>query len=156
MLPALVLGAGLSYLSGKSQADMARNMQNTRFGFQDQLKNQFALDPLMQMAMRNVNQQGADPREVLSRGMEQIQAVNRRRDFDAQRNLAQYGFQPGSPQTDYMNQMQGQATQSAQDQLRGLVSMQTPMMQLQNRAANVAGYTQALQPQIGMAAGGMV
>ncbi len=52
--------------------------------------------------------------------------------------------------------MQGQATQSAQDQLRGLVSMQTPMMQLQNRAANVAGYTQALQPQIGMAAGGMV
>jgi len=68
MLPALAIGAGLSFLSGKSQADMARNMQNTRFGFQDQLRNQFALDPLMQMAMRNVTQQGAESkRSFISR-----------------------------------------------------------------------------------------
>jgi hypothetical protein len=156
MLPALALGAGLSYLSGKSQADMAQGMQNTQFGFQQQLANQFALDPLMQMAMRNVNQQGFNPKEVLSRGMDQIQGVQRRRDFEASRNLAQYGFQPGSPQTDFMQQAQQQSTQNAQDQLRGLVNMQSPMSQMQNNMANVAGYNQALQPQIGMAAGGMV
>lgn len=154
LIPALI-GGGLSYLSGSAEADLQSNMQQTQWGFQDQLSNQFALDPLMQMVFRNVTQQGWDPREMMKMGSEQIDAVGRRRAFDAKRNLAKYGFQPGSQMHDFMRSAQEQQQGWARDDLSGLIAMQSPMSQLQNQMANVAGYTQALGPQIGMAAQGM-
>jgi hypothetical protein len=152
---AAALGAGLSYASGSSAADLQQSQQQTQWGFQDQLANQFALDPLMQMALRNVTQQGWDPREMMEMGSEQIGAVGRRRAFDAQRNLAKWGFQPGSQMHDFMRSAQEQQQGRARDDLRGLITMQSPMSQLQNQLANAAGYTQALGPQIGMAGAGM-
>ena len=152
---AAALGAGLSYAAGSSAADLQQSQQQTQWGFQDQLANQFALDPLMQMALRNVNQQGWDPRKMMEMGSEQIGAVGRRRAFDAQRNLAKYGFQPGSQMHDFMRSAQEQQQGRAHDDLRGLIAMQHPMSQLQNQLANTAGYSQALGPQIGMASQGM-
>lgn len=152
---AAAVGGGLSYLSGSAAADLQQNQQQTQWGFQDQLANQFALDPLMQMALRNVTQQGWDPRKMMEMGSEQIGAVGRRRAFDAQRNLAKYGFQPGSQMHDFMRTAQEQQQGRARDDLRGLIAMQSPMSQLQNQMANTLGYTQALGPQIGMASQGM-
>jgi len=153
---AAAVGGGLSYLSGSSEADLQRNMQQTQWGFQDQLRNQFGNDPLMAMAFRNITQQDYDPREMLKLGQEQIGAVGRRRSFDAKRNLAQYGFMPGSAQHDFMQQGQQQQQDWAQDDLRGLIAMQSPMSQLQNRTANAIGYSQALQPTMQMASGGLI
>ena len=157
VLPLLAagVGGGLSYLAGSQAADLQQNMQQTQWGFQDQLANQFGRDPLMQMALRNVTQQPWDPREMMKMGSEQIDAVGRRRSFDAKRNLAKWGFQPGSQIHDFMRTAQEQQQGRARDDLSGLIAMQSPMSQLQNQMANVAGYTQALGPQIGMAAAGM-
>ena len=152
---AALLGGGLSYLAGSQAADLQSNMQQTQWGFQDQLANQFGQDPLMQMVFRNVTQQGWDPRKMMEMGSEQIGAVGRRRAFDAKRNLAKYGFQPGSQMHDFMRTAQEQQQGRARDDLSGLIAMQHPMSQLQNQMANVAGYTQALGPQIGMASQGM-
>ena len=154
-LLAAAVGGGLSYLSGSAAADLQQNQQQTQWGFQDQLANQFALDPLMQMALRIVTQQGWDPRKMMEMGSEQIGAVGRRRAFDARRNLAKYGFQPGSQMHDFMRTAQEQQQGRARDDLRGLITMQSPMSQLQNQLANAAGYSQALGPQIGMASQGM-
>lgn len=151
-----LVGGGLSYLSGSSEADLQANMQQTQWGFQDQLRNQFGNDPLMAMAMRNVTQQDYDPREMLRLGQEQIGAVGRRRSFDARRNLAQYGFQPGSAQHDFLQQGQQRQQDFAQDDLRGLLAMQSPMSQLQNRTANTLGFSQAMMPTMQMAAGGLI
>lgn len=158
VLPLLagIAGAGLSYASGSAAADLQSNMQETQWGFQDQLSNQFANDPLMQMALRNVTQQGWDPRQMLAQGTDQINAVGRRRAFDAQRSMAKWGFQPGRGQIgDFMQTALQQRQGGAQDQLRGLIAMQSPMSQLQNQMANALGYSQALGPQIGMASQGM-
>ncbi len=155
-LMAIAGGGALSYLSGSSEADLQANMQQTQWGFQDQLRNQFGNDPLMAMAMRNVTQQSWDPREMMKLGQEQIGAVGRRRAFDAKRNLAQYGFMPGSAQHDFMQQGQQRQQDWAQDDLKGLIAMQHPMAQMQDRTANAIGYSQALQPTMQMASGGLI
>jgi hypothetical protein len=157
VLPFLAAAGGgyLEYLAGSQQADLQRNMQETQWGFQDQIANQFSRDPLMAMAMRNITQQSWDPREMMKMGSEQIDAVGRRRSFDAKRNLAKYGFQPGSQMHDFMQSAQQQQQGWARDDLSGLIAMQHPMAQLQDRTANALGYSQALAPQIGLASQGL-
>ena len=152
---AAAIGGAGTYMAGSAEADLQRNMQQTQWGFQDQLRNQFGNDPLMAMAMRNVTQQSWDPREMMKLGQEQIGAVGRRRSFDAKRNLAQYGFQPGSAQHDFMQQGQQMQQNWAEDDLKGLIAMQQPMAQMQDRTANALGYSQAMMPSIQMAAGGL-
>lgn len=154
-LASALVGGGLSYLAGSQAADLQQNMQQTQWGFQDQLANQFGGDPLMQMVFRNVNRQDWNPREMMKMGSEQIDAVGRRRAFDAKRNLAKYGFQPGSQMHDFMRTAQEQQQGWARDDLSGLIAMQSPMSQLQGQTAGALGYSQALGPQIGMAAQGL-
>jgi hypothetical protein len=115
----------MSAIGGSQAKEGMRQGRNIQRSFDSTLRAAYQNDPLMNMILGSLTKyQGAafDPQELYQRGTEQIEKVRQRREFDAQRMLAQQGLAGDVGQGQYASRALGVAQQGQNQALSDLIT----------------------------------
>ena len=118
------LAGGLGFLGNQQANDIRDTERQINQSFEDTLRGAFQSDPLLNQilgGLAGLQGQPFDADEAFLRGKEQLDLTRQRREFDALRQLAAFGFDQGGAQQQYVNQALGQQQGFEQGALRNLV-----------------------------------
>lgn len=122
---------------------------------EDSLRAAWHADPLMNMILGSFSKyqdRTFDPDEVYQQGAAQIEKVRQRREFDALRNLAQFGFGGDQAQAGFASQMLNQSQGYQNAALRDLVDQASIQDRPERMASGFTQFTNMLGQNLGIGA----
>lgn len=124
VLAGAAISGGLGYLGNQQANDIRDTEREINLKFEESLRGAFQTDPLLNQllgGLAGLQGQPFDADEAFERGQEQLSLTRQRREFDALRQLAAFGFDQGGAQEQFANRALGQQEGFETGALRNLV-----------------------------------